>query len=118
MLKRLLAKPLPPEQVASLVAIELNRIKQACKPTHVYLIGSAARNEMTDSSDLDFLVTFPDLDALKVGKKAYYASRRGDLWPVDVVFMTVDEYQRKSQIGGIAMVCAKEGQLVFEKAHD
>lgn len=113
MIKRLLAKPLPQKQVDQLVNTEIIRIKSACNPSRIYLVGSAARGEMTDQSDLDFLVIFKDDAALKDGKKNYYQARVGDLWPVDVVFMTLSAYMEKSKIGGISMVCEKEGKLLL-----
>lgn len=114
MIKRLLAKPLEAAQVDWLIEQELARLV-ACGPARVYLIGSAARAAMTDQSDLDFVVLCATLAEMKTIKDRYYKSRRGDVWPTDVVFLTVADYEKKAVIGGIAMVCAQEGRLLFKE---
>ena len=114
MFKHLLAKPLPLDQVSVLVNEELAAIVHHCQPEAVYLFGSAARGEMTDASDLDFLVIMPDAADCKTLKAAYYRSRRSKSIPVDVVFMFASQFQGKSRIGGVAMICAQEGRLIYQ----
>jgi len=114
-LKRLLAKPIPRTDVDPIINEELAAILAACKPTRVFLFGSAARNEMTDASDLDLLVVVEDGSNLKQIKKKYYCRRKSHMWPVDALFMEQSEFQRKSQTGGVAMLCMQEGILLFEE---
>jgi predicted nucleotidyltransferase len=118
MLKRLLAKKLSHNDVSRLVNAELKRIKDNCQANRVYLFGSAARGEMTDQSDLDLLVVCPDETTLKNSKERYYKSRQGNVWPVDIVFVTEAEYAQRSKIGGVCWMCESEGRLIFQADHD
>ena len=113
MLKRLLAKPLLSDEVETLIQLELDSILGVCQPCCVYLFGSAARHQMTDASDLDLLVVLPDPSDLKVIKRSYYCRQKPHLWPVDLIFMQRSDFQIKSQIGGIAMICRQEGRIIF-----
>jgi predicted nucleotidyltransferase len=80
----------------------------------VYLFGSAARNEMTDCSDLDFLIVLFDHQNRKDTKKQYYRGTQMRVIPVDAIFVTLAEFQTRSHVGGVCMVCKEEGRLVFE----
>lgn len=113
-LKRLLSKPVPRAEADPFIEQELCVILACCKPVRVYLFGSAARNEMTDSSDLDLLVVLPDGENIKEAVKKYYSRPKTHSWPVDILFMEEAEFARKSQLGGVAMLCAQEGQVLFE----
>jgi predicted nucleotidyltransferase len=114
-LKRLLAKPISRTDVEPIISEELAALLTACKPANVFLFGSAARDEMTDASDLDLLVVVADGANLKDIKKKYYCRRKTHMWPVDVLFMEQSEFQMKSQIGGAAMLCLQEGILLFKE---
>lgn len=113
MFQRLRAKAVPLDEVNSLIAAELTRVVGACKPLAVYLFGSAARGTMSEASDLDLLIVLDDHDDMKVAKAGYYRSRKGVVWPVDAIFMTRSEFARKSEVGGVAMMCMQEGRLIY-----
>ena len=113
MLKRLLAKKLDHQVVTTLVQSELADILSVCEPIQVFLFGSAARGEMTDASDLDFLLILPDHTDVKAVKSKYYCRKRQRDYPVDIIFMTASDFAQKSQIGGIAMICANEGKRLI-----
>ncbi|MCA2961081.1 MAG: nucleotidyltransferase domain-containing protein [Silvanigrellales bacterium] len=108
----LLAKRLERAFVESLVKLELARIVDNVHPTLVYLFGSAARGEMTDASDLDFLVVVPNDAPMKALKRRYYESPGERKIPVDVIFVTETDFDTRSRVGGICMVCVDEGRIV------
>jgi predicted nucleotidyltransferase len=114
MLKRILAKALPHHFVEALVQSELTALLRLCDPRKVYLFGSAARGTMTDASDIDLLVVLKDGTDIKRVKRSYYCRKKEHLVPVDIIFIVESDFISRSKIGGIPMVCASEGRLIFE----
>ena len=108
----LLAKRLEATLVEGLVEQELARIVHSVRPTLVYLFGSAARGEMTDASDLDVLVVVPNEAPVKALKRRYYESPGERKIPVDVIFVTESDFDTRSRVGGVCMVCADEGRIL------
>ncbi len=115
MFQKLLAKKLDKEEVERLVQEEKDYILKTCQPRAIFLFGSAARDEMTEASDLDFLVVVRDGADLKEIKHRYYCSPRERKWPVDLVFLDQSSFDEKSHIGGVAMICLQEGRLLFQE---
>lgn len=71
----------------SIVEGKLGWILSACDPREVWLFGSAARDSMTEASDVDLAVVFEDSATLAVSRRTLYATPRTDDWPQDVVFL-------------------------------
>ena len=111
--RKLLSQPLDTQVTKNLIAVELQRIVENCDPESVYLFGSAARGEMTDASDLDFLVVLPDFADIKSLKSRYYRSSVARTVPVDTVFVKRSEFEKRSRIGGVCFVVADEGKLLY-----
>ena len=107
------SKPLEPSEADNFIDLELRRILETTQPKLVYLFGSGARGELTDASDLDFLIVLEDESNLKAAKKKYYSSRLPKKIAVDAVFVTLSEFKSRSIVGGICMVCLDEGKLLF-----
>ena len=95
MFRKLLSRPLDAQVTKSLVTAELQRIVENCDPESVYLFGSAARGEMTDASDLDFLVVLSDVADVKILKSRYYRSSVSRTVPVDTVFVKRSEFEKR-----------------------
>lgn len=114
-LLRIVAKPLPSEEVDELIGAELARIRNAGKVDEIILFGSAARGEMTNMSDLDFVAIYAtEVEKLK-GRKEYFQSTRGKKWPSDVLFVTREFYDTHADIGGVFFVCKREGRSLFRR---
>lgn len=111
---KLMAERLSETVVNQLIAEELKRILDAVAPQQVYLFGSASRGEMTDASDLDFLITVRDGQSLREIKQRYYRCAGERVIPVDAVFVTENQFSSRSQIGGVCMICQQEGKLLFD----
>ena len=99
---------------AQLINAELERIISLTGPMQVFLFGSASRNQMTDASDLDFLIVLPTNANFREVKRRYHTSKHARTIPVDAIFVTQDQFQARSLIGGICMICLDEGKLVYE----
>jgi hypothetical protein len=110
---KIIAKPLPLDEVDNLVATELNRLVLAGDVEEIILFGSAVRGEMTDCSDLDFVAIYANDERLEVGRRQYYESCRGKNWPTDVLFVTREAYNQKSAEGGVFFVCRQEGRSLY-----
>lgn len=95
------------------VQLVLKSILSVCQPVSVILFGSAARYELTTSSDIDVVVVFPSLLELKNAQKQLYA-RSGELaFPVDFILVDAQNYNQKSQIGGVLFDARHEGRIIF-----
>ena len=115
MFKRILAKPLEPRVVEALITAERDDLLHICDPETIFLFGSAARGEMTDASDLDLLVVLKDDADFKTIKRQYYCRKKSHMFPVDIIFMSMSDFVEKSKIGGVAMICQKEGRILYGK---
>jgi predicted nucleotidyltransferase len=109
----LLQENLSIEQQVDLVKTKTTALVNAANPVRIILIGSASRKEMTTASDVDFVIVLKETADQKEIRKAIALSRKGDPWPQDVLLVTEEEFQSRSQIGGILWIAAQEGIEVF-----
>ena len=72
-----------------MVKSKLGWILDGCHPTRVFLFGSAARNELTDHSDIDFAVIFDSENDLRAARKSIFSRPRPDDWPQDILLLIV-----------------------------
>lgn len=114
-LHRLTARRLTLAESEDLLQQALAVIVQRCDPDAVILFGSAARQEMTDASDLDFVVIIRDQDLLKSSRGNFYSSPRPIRWPMDIIFVSREEYERSASVGGLFKVCRDEGRLMYQR---
>ena len=104
--------PLSNTQLTEFIQPMLNALPT---PARVILFGSYARNEADDGSDVDLLVlanAFSDKanDYLRL-KSALGRSKIG----VDLVLMTVTEFEKRAQIPGTLPYWAKkEGKICYD----
>lgn len=117
-LHKLTARKLTADEAAKLISEESGRIFASCAPEDLILFGSAARNEMTEVSDLDFVAIFKDAEALKKGKEAYYQTRSPSGTAVDIIFVSRFEFERRSRVGGVCFVARLEGRPIKPPVSD
>ncbi len=75
-LRDLLSKPVRRADINPIIREVIAAILSSCKPKSVFLFGSAARDQMTDSSDLGLLVVVADGSDFKGIKLKYYCRRK------------------------------------------
>lgn len=104
---------LGPEETQERVKRALSLVLICCKPQNVILFGSAARGELTASSDIDMVVVLKECLDLKSLFKILSA-KKAEL-PFDVDFFLVDEntFAEKSQIGGVFFDAFWEGKVLY-----
>jgi predicted nucleotidyltransferase len=107
-------RPMAPQELEQLLSAEQERVLTVCQPRFLYLFGSAARGEMTDSSDLDLLVVVEDHVNLRELKKAYYKQRSHALHPVDILFFRESEFNARKAIGGVCYLAMTEGRILCQ----
>ena len=113
---KLLAKPLSIDDQNNLVSEKLDWILKCCRPTKVILFGSAARYEMTDASDIDLVLIFPDTVDLSIIKESVFKSRPRDDWPHDLLFFTESQFIKScASGGGVAYLAQNEGRTLFQR---
>lgn len=97
----------------NLIAGVVGKISGVIHPVAILLFGSAARKELTDQSDIDLLIVMPDASSLNPARKQVARIRGQFGVPVDLVWMSADEFHRRAAIGGVAQVASEEGVLVY-----
>ncbi len=106
-------KPMTPHEISAAVQRKLDWILAACRPEAVILFGSAARGTMTERSDIDLALIFPDADTLRQARKAIFRQPPPDDRSQDLLFLTDADYRRKRATGGICEIIQAEGTPLF-----
>lgn len=88
---------------------------QASQPVKIILFGSYARGEADDASDLDLMVVERELPD-KAGEYLRLRQAIGRTGVgVDLLLLTEQEFQRRSQVPGTTAYWAKkEGKLLYD----
>jgi hypothetical protein len=112
----LTARPLSQDEITALVKKKKDWILGACLPQKVILFGSAARNEMTEASDIDLILIFSTMEEQKCAREQLWKTRPDDDWPADIIFHTTESFRMSCDKGGGASWLAnREGIVIFEK---
>jgi predicted nucleotidyltransferase len=112
-MSRFAPRKLSSEETAALVESKLRWILEGCRPSRVFLFGSAARNELTDHSDVDFAILFASENELREARKTLFSRSRADEFPQDILLFVESEFERKRKIGGVCAIVADEGKLLY-----
>ena len=95
----------------------VRRVLTVARPDRIILFGSAARRQMTRDSDIDLLVVAPPCRTLTKGEWPSGAPWGTVGYPVDVLVMRTERFERtKRFIGGIAYPANKYGRVIYEAA--
>lgn len=84
-------------------------------PERGWLFGSAARGELTDTSDVDIALVCDDEEHVRAVRRVLGRSRRPFDWPADLVYYTVGEFDHLSEHGGLAHIVAQEGVIIVDR---
>lgn len=115
-LVKLTAKKLSKKEVDSVVTGFLQDLKELPEVEEIILFGSAARGEMSEASDVDFVVIFPTKVEARAGSKQFHKNRK-NFWPVDVLFVDRKHFESRSQLGGVFFIAREEGKTLFRRAN-
>jgi predicted nucleotidyltransferase len=90
-------------------------IVEVTKPRTLYLFGSAVEGKMTDQSDFDLLSIYEDSPSLRCAQKALLPYYPLSNYPVDIVWVTKERFEKMSGIGGVCMVAYEEGRCLYSE---
>ena len=103
-------------QWASIVDEVIRRIVATAQPQRIMLFGSAARGQINEDSDLDFLEIMRGPVHRRALAQEIYRNLHGILTPVDVVVATEQDVKQHGQaIGSILRPALREGQVIYER---
>jgi predicted nucleotidyltransferase len=106
------------EETGLRVGQVLKLILENSSPVSIILFGSAARNELTSSSDIDVVVIVGTVGQIKPTLKIL-TSKSGQLgFPVDFLVTNQSDYDKKSEIGGVFFDAKREGVILFPVSSD
>ena len=93
------------------------KIKEALDPERIYLFGSYARNEETETSDYDFYVVVDEKSGnpILLSQKAYRAIRNCRTTPCDVIVNDVLNFDERIKRPTLEKTVSTEGILIYEK---
>lgn len=102
----------PQTDLALKLARELaGKFRQVCKPERIILFGSAAEGRFVEGSDLDFLLVLSDVPTLQKARRDIRAlGRLSPTIPIDLVFVSKDQFEAKKNLGGICFIAEHDGQ--------
>ena len=106
-------KPMITEEIKQIT----EKIKEALDPERIYLFGSYARNEQTETSDYDFYVVVDEKSGnpLLLCDKAYIAIFDVQQKPCDVIVNYKSKFDTRKLRHTLEKTVAKEGVLIYEK---
>ena len=93
----------------------VQKIVNQFQPVSIYLFGSLADGDFYTDSDIDLLIVCENDSRLKDSQKSI-----GSLLPlaptsVEVVWMTLAEFDHKKEVGGVAFTAAQEGEELYHE---
>ncbi|MBU2579111.1 nucleotidyltransferase domain-containing protein [Patescibacteria group bacterium] len=101
---------------------EISRIKKALvenyKPEKIILFGSCVKGEMTEDSDLDFVIIKKSKDPKTERTKNIYniLNKLENRLPCDVLTYTPKEFENRLNLGDFFVKdIVKEGKILYEK---
>lgn len=113
-LARFTAKSLDRSEVQQLIDKTVNELSVLSGLEEIILFGSAARNKMTDGSDLDLVLIFSTEDQVLSARRQLYGLRKPPLVPCDLILVDRSLFDARAAIGGVLMVAKDEGRTVFK----
>ena len=115
---RVRMKQLSPSEIDSVLEQKRSWIlrvcaESGCAPVRIVAFGSAGRGELREDSDIDLALLFADETQLRNGRDAVRKAPREDLWPLDLLFYTTEEFESRAKSGGVCMLVRDEGRVLY-----
>jgi predicted nucleotidyltransferase len=95
----------------------VRRLVEAADPVCILLLGSRARGDADEHSDVDLLVIERDVQDRYAELRRLSGALSGLVLPVDLLVISEKEYREWSQTpGSIYRAARQEGQVLYEAA--
>lgn len=95
-----------------------SKILSLVAPEKIIIFGSAKDALLSPLSDIDIAVLFADKASLLEGKKKILNSKIFNDIETDFLFYTIDQFNKKSQIGGVCFEIFHTGNVIYDKKSD
>ena len=93
----------------------VSRIKEVCSPVKIILFGSAARGEMHENSDLDFLVIVSNSTPRRKTAQMIYRNIIDIGYAADIIVVTEGDVEEYKNIDGTVIKPAlSEGNMIYD----
>jgi predicted nucleotidyltransferase len=116
MLAHLTRKPLETSEQTILMQRAKDFVLSVANPFAIVVFGSAARNEMTDFSDLDLAVIFQTIDEVNLARNQGIFKLSANLgWPCDLLLYDLATFRSRSEVGGVCQVIREDGLLLMSQ---
>ena len=106
------------EDTKALIAAKLAWVLKGCEPGEVWVFGSAARAELTESSDIDLALIFESLEEMRAARRTLARTARCDNWPDDILYYTRSDFAGQAQAESAAMTIRIEGRRLYPPEKD
>lgn len=94
-LRQIRRQPLSEKILSERIDRTVDAINAVLDPEEIYLFGSATdHNQFDDQSDIDCLIVLPEKIAGRAWK-SFSKIRNKVSWPIDLIFMSSNEFERK-----------------------
>lgn len=115
-LAKINAEKIPLSKLQKEVNSFVKHITSITSPIAIYLIGSAARDEFTEYSDLDFVIIVNDEEQKRSLLKEIHMNRPYKEIPTDFIILLKQSFDKNKTQGGIAFETIHHGKLLFERS--
>lgn len=101
---------------ADVISIMVDRIVEQFQPIRIFLFGSQARGDATESSDIDLLVIMNDVQNRHHTAIAIRRLLKDMPISKDIIVSTPDEIETlRNVVGTVAYAALREGKIVYER---
>lgn len=108
-------KPVDKNEVDRAVNTLVSAIIEAGGAEAIYLFGSTARGTMTTQSDIDLLIVIEKPSDIKPMKRKLRNIQQLTSFPVDLVWIDRQQFEKKKLLGGVCMIAFEDGILCYPK---
>ena len=88
-------------------------IEEIMNPSQLFLFGSAISGPFYEDSDFDLLLIFKTAVEAKASWRKFPHIRRVSKRSLDMISMSEDDFAKKKEIEGIAMIAKNEGRRLI-----
>lgn len=66
-------------------------------------------------SDINLTVLVSFKHELDSARRSYFEQRPPIDWPVDILFMTEEEFSKRGAVGGLCYIATSEGRTIYQR---
>ncbi len=106
---------LSPDQLEQISNRVVGEILSVSEPQRIIGFGSAFNGKIKRISDFDFAIIFYDGGDIRMQKRRIMTSKLFLDLPVDLLFFSQSDYEKKAEIGGICWQIKNQGWVLYDQ---